>query len=482
MAKIRHKGAFCFYAPSGAAAALVKTSTGVCDMTKRKRRIVVATYILAALAVAAGFAYKNYLTAQYYKLQLHHNYQHALNELADGVGQMDAALQKSICATTPSMLSTVCTEVYAKSQLAGYALGQLPSSENGFEKTAGFIAKVGDYAFSISRRAATEDVDTKDAHEKLTLLSNASSVLAGNLYQLVADLSGRVIDIRSAVESAESAAGAADEVLSQIQTSLTMDEALQDMPTLIYDGPFSSHIAEMTPRMTEGKENVSREKAHEIAAMFIGEDMKKVKSSGEREGGLPAYLFTANKDKGVVSIEVTKKGGFVSAAFNSRLVKNRAIDRDSAVAIADKYLKDHGYSSMKQSYSMISNNILTVNYAYEQNGVVCYPDLIKVSVAMDNGAVVGFEAQGYIVNHQERDLPQPKVSREEAEGKIAENLTVDAYALAVIPTSGKNEFFCHEFKCTSSDGRKYIVYIDCETGQEQDILILQETPEGVLAM
>ena len=238
----------------------------------------------------------------------------------------------------------------------------------------------------------------------------------------------------------------------------------------------------MTPRMTEGKEDVSREKAQEIAAMFIGEDMKKVKPAGEREGGLPAYLFTANKDKGVVSVEVTKKGGFVSAAFNSRLVKTRAISRDDAVAIADKYLKDHGYASMKQSYSMISNNILTVNYAFEQNGVVCYPDLIKVSVALDNGAVVGFEAQGFIVNHMERNLPQPKVAREEAQGKIAQNLTVDAYALAVIPTSGKNEVFCHEFKCTSTDGRKYIVYISCETGSEQDILILQETPEGVLAM
>ena len=26
--------------------------------------------------------------------------------------------------------------------------------------------------------------------------------------------------------------------------------------------------------------------------------------------------------------------------------------------------------------------ILTINYAYVQNGVICYPDLIKVSVAL----------------------------------------------------------------------------------------------------
>lgn len=452
------------------------------SMTKRKKRVLLVTYILAALAIAAGFAYKNYLTAQYYKLQLHYTYAHALNELADGVGEMDAALQKSVAATTPSMLSTVCAEVYAKSQIASYALGRLPTSEDRFEKTSRFIATVGDYAFSIARRAASGNVDIHDVHDKLLKLSDAASILAGNLNQLVADLSGKIIDFGKAAQSAESASAAADEVLGQIQTSLTMDEALQEMPTLIYDGPFSSHIAEMTPRMTEGKEDVDREKAREIAAMFLGEDMRNVRDAGERAGGLPVYLFSVNKDGAVTSIEVTKKGGLVSACFNSRVVERRAIEREEALSIADKYLKDHGYDNMRQSYSMISNNILTVNYAYDQNGILCYPDLIKVSVALDNGAVVGFEAQGFIVNHQDRTLPQPKISREEAQGKLAQNLTVEAYGLAVIPTRGKNEIFCHEFKCQSSDGRRYIVYINCETGSEENILILQETPEGVLAM
>ena len=454
----------------------------VLSMTRRKTRVLIVTYVLAALAIAAGFAYKNYLTAQFYKLQLHYTYAHALSELADGVGEMDAALQKSVAATTPSMLSTVCAEVYAKSHIASYALGRLPTSDSHFEKTASFISTVGDYAYSITRKAATENLDFGDVHEKLSKLSDAASVLAGNLNQLVADLSGKIIDFGKAAQTAESASAAADDVLGQIQTSLTMDEALQEMPTLIYDGPFSSHIAEITPRMTEGKEEIDREKAREIAGMFLGEDMKNVKDAGERAGGLPVYLFSLNKDGAVTSIEVTKKGGLVSACFNSRLVERRAIERQDALAVADKYLADHGYANMRQSYSMVSNNILTVNYAYEQNGVICYPDLIKVSVALDNGAVVGFEAQGFIVNHQERNLPQPKISREEAQGKLAQHLTVESYGLAVIPTSGKNEIFCHEFKCQSTDGRRYIVYINCETGSEENILILQETPEGVLAM
>jgi hypothetical protein len=40
---------------------------------------------------------------------------------------------------------------------------------------------------------------------------------------------------------------------------------------------------------------------------------------------------------------------------------------------------------MKQSYRITERNTLTINYAYSENGVICYPDLIKVSVALDNG-------------------------------------------------------------------------------------------------
>ena len=40
---------------------------------------------------------------------------------------------------------------------------------------------------------------------------------------------------------------------------------------------------------------------------------------------------------------------------------------------------------MKESYYVINNNICTINYAYVQDGAVCYSDLVKVGVALDSG-------------------------------------------------------------------------------------------------
>ena len=44
-----------------------------------------------------------------------------------------------------------------------------------------------------------------------------------------------------------------------------------------------------------------------------------------------------------------------------------------------------------------------INYAYVQNNVVIYSDLIKVKIALDNGEVLGIESTGYLNNHTTRE-------------------------------------------------------------------------------
>jgi germination protein YpeB len=137
---------------------------------------------------------------------------------------------------------------------------------------------------------------------------------------------------------------------------------------------------------------------------------------------------------------------------------------------------------MKQSYQIDDGGILTVNYAFTKDNVICYTDLIKVSVALDNGKIVGFESQGYIMNHTDRTIPAVSINEEEAVKKVSSLLKVLAHEMAIIPTSGKNEVFCHEFKCENGDGSRYIVYVNAETGAQEDILILIESQNGTLAI
>ena len=124
---------------------------------------------------------------------------------------------------------------------------------------------------------------------------------------------------------------------------------------------------------------------------------------------------------------------------------------------------------------------MTINYAYSQNGVIMYPDLIKLKVALDDGKVLGIETTGYLSNHIKRDISKVKITKEKAKEKLNKNLNIQSEILAVIPTEWKSEILCYEFKGKIEE-TEYLVYINAENGEEEQILIITNTPNGKLTM
>jgi spore germination protein len=451
---------------------------------KKKTIVLLTSYILTGFVVLGGVAYSYHLKAEEYKLQLENNYQHAFSELVSGVSDLDTALQKSLYATTPGMLSSVCTEVYGKALSAQYALGEMPFSTYEFQNTSSFITKVGDYAYMLSKKASTGAVNSEEDHKNLAKLSETATILADNLNQLMADVNTTGVSIgkMEAVSSTAAKIGS-DAASNVIKDSFSvMEVEFPETPALIYDGPFSSHIAGMTPKLTEGLNEITSDEALKKAAAFLGTKNSSIKLNGERGGNLPVYMFYANDDGGTISFEVTKKGGLIADVFNSRLVKSSMIAPKDAVKLAMRFLQSKGYKDMKQSYQIVDGNTLTVNFAYTKNNVVCYTDLIKVSVALDNGKIVGFESQGYIMNHYDREIPAAKIDENKAKAKVSPLLAILSHEMAIIPTSGKGEVFCHEFKCENDSGSHYIVYVNAQTGAEEKILILLESESGTLTI
>src|SRR5699024_6202634 len=95
--------------------------------------------------------------------------------------------------------------------------------------------------------------------------------------------------------------------------------------------------------------------------------------------------------------------------------------------------------NMKATYYLKQGGVATINYAYIQDDVTIYPDLIKVKVALDNGEVLGIETTGYLNNHTERTIEQPAISIEEAKATLNKNLEITSQGLAIIPTEWKTE-------------------------------------------
>ena len=150
-------------------------------------------------------------------------------------------------------------------------------------------------------------------------------------------------------------------------------------------------------------------------------------------------------------------------------------------AAKQKAIQFIGENNIKETYYLKQDGIVTINYAYTQNDVVIYSDLIKVKVALDNGEILGMEATGYLNNHTNRDTSKVKISKEEATKTLNKNLEISSDGLAIIPTEFNTEILCYEFKGKVEE-REFLVYINAENGREEDILMITNTPNGTLTM
>ena len=452
-------------------------------MEKSRKRnpylITAACIALAAIALLSFMLHKTRQSEKYYKRQVSNSYSHAFTELISAANELDAALQKCLLAATGEMRGQMFTEVYAAAKTAKLALGELPRSAGTFDETSGFISQIGDYALALSKNPdAFSEKDT----ENLQKLSNTTGVLCGNLTGMLADLNDGNMTIQDIREITARASKSSDDLTADSFTSRikAAEAEFPETPTLIYDGPFSSHIPAMKPKQTEGKSEVTVEEAKQKAAEFFG--VTNLTFDGERGGNLPAYMFSCPAKLGTMNIEVSKIGDIIINMYSSHTPATASLSIDDAVKLAGEFISEKIPEPMVPSYFIAQDKSVTVNFAHSQDGVVCYPDLLKVDVSRENGAITGFEAQGYVMHHHKRELPEPAVSEEQARSVVSNRLKILSHTLAVIPTAGKNEVFCHEFKCEGTDGRHYIVYVNAETGAEQRILLLLEDENGTLTL
>ena len=214
--------------------------------------------------------------------------------------------------------------------------------------------------------------------------------------------------------------------------------------------------------------------------------MENVQSNGLIENGnIAVYDFTIrikNEDyNNPLTISVSKKGGHIVVANHNRNITEEKIQIDEANEIGKNFLYNLGIPDMKPTYYLKQGGAVTINYAYLQDNVTIYPDLIKVKIALDNGEILGIETTGYLNSHTQRTMSQIKVSKEEAKAKINKNLQIENERLAIIPTEFQTEIMCWEFKGRVDD-REFLVYINVETGKEEDILVILNSDEGTLTM
>ena len=417
-----------------------------------------------------------------YRQASENSYNMAFFELVDYVQNVENYLAKSLISSTPEHGAETLTHLWRESNLAQSYLSRLPIESQELSNTEKFLNQVSDYSYSLSRKNIYNEKLTDDDFDNLKELHTYSVELENTLNQLSEDLnSGRFSWGELTEKGTVAFAQQVDNISKESFSNL--EENFHEYSGLIYDGAYSEHLTSNEPKALTG-DDVDENKAKEIAEKFIGKDnIKEISSLGFYENAtIPVYDFSVNNNNDeTINISISKKGGHVVNMNANRDISAEIISDEEVKNKAKEFLDSRGFINMQETYYLKQEGIVTINYAYKQDNVIMYPDLIKVKVALDNGEILGVETTGYLNNHMVRNINDIKITEERARENLNDDLEIISSGLAVIPTEWKTEILCYEFKGKVED-KEFLVYINAENGREEDILIITNTPNGILAM
>ena len=159
--------------------------------------------------------------------------------------------------------------------------------------------------------------------------------------------------------------------------------------------------------------------------------------------------------------------------------QNELISTTECEKIGLKFLSEQNLDNMKVVWKEDNGEMVTINYAYTQGGVIIYPDLIKLNICKKSGIVFGLEASNYYLNHTKREIASTTLSAEQALNKVNESLEIEQVRLALIPKGNDKEVLTYEISGENNDGY-YFVYINATNGKEEQIFMVVDTEQGEL--
>lgn len=448
------------------------------DRLEDRHMLSIIVVLVAALAILGIYTYKKQME---YRQLSENAYNMAFFELVDYVQNVETYLAKAIISSSPEQGVETLTNVWREANLAGAYLAQLPINTHELEKTAKFLNQVSDYSYSLSRKNINGQKLSEKDLKNLEELHEYSTGLENTLNQLSTDMNEGRIKWGELTKKGNQIFAKQVSNISKDSFS-NLEENFHEYSGLIYDGAFSEHITSSSKKGLTG-EKINEEKAKQIASDFIGnEKIEQIQLSGKNENGnIVSYDFNAkfkNEDR-TITISVSEKGGHIVYMNTDREILQDTISQEEADERGKEFLEQKGFKNMKETYYLKQNGIVTINYAYLQDNVTIYPDLIKLKIALDDGEILGIETSGYLNSHMNRDIKEPKISKEKASENLNKKLEIKSEGLAIIPTEWQTEVFCYEFK-GKIENMDFLVYVNAETGKEEDILLIVNTPNGTL--
>lgn len=408
-----------------------------------------------------------------YRIQLDNLYNKNYYELNDNMSNLEVKLSKLMVSNNTAQALRYLNEISSQAEFTAANLGQLPAGQETIAGTNKFINQLGDYCKSLFRKMSAGGCLTETDLKQIESLYDTNLLLIQQLNKLTAQLN----DGYSFTDDKD--ISIPDTVLDE--TFGELENGSVDYPQMIYDGPFSDALINASPK---GLPDEEKSKEDGVAVLQNSESLKlaNIAYVNQTEGKMETFNYSYTTRSGVKGYaQVSKKGAKLILLDNMRMLDNTELSVSQCVQIAEDFVKEVGLSDMHAVWQSDYRGYVYVNLAPILNGIVYYPDLVKVIVAGDTGEILGYEAKSYYYNHVERELPDYSSTLMQARQKVFSKLNISSERLALIPLSDGSETLTFEFYGEYRN-MKYFVYIDVVNLSEVNVLRVIDSENGALVL
>lgn len=398
-------------------------------------------------------------------LSMGEGYRSNLYEMTELSENLDANLNKLRVASGVTEQRKLLTDILVDSELMESALERFPVDMATTNNITSFVNRTAEYARkglnSVSTGRALSEIDD----ENLEYMYKTNASILQELHNLRNTMTDK--DWTKLVMNAKK--GIMQDVFEKANGVMSQDDK------------FTQNKEKTTAKGLLNAEEITASKAEELAREYFKDyDVNKAEYKGDAVAdGLSCFNVTLTDTRGrEIYAQISKAGGKLIMFDSYEKCQANNFSQEECLKIAQDFLTSLGMENMKAVWLQDSGAAANIKFVYEQDGVLCYPDMVVVKVCETKGKAIAMEALSYYMNHTERSIEKPTMSENEAVKALGNKVTPATARLALIPYE-EGEILTYEFTGKYGDN-EYFAYIDAKTGEEIEMRTVTNTKQGRL--